>query len=80
MTRWPLSRLALQIMNGPDAADIHTAPTPPMGPPGGPTGSACPVLRVGWFAEGPFAPVATEVQEVAAPACMYYDRLACGAF
>ena len=67
--------LALSVMNGPDGIDPYAVPAP------GPwlSGPSSPLsgLRVGWFAEGPFAPISSEVQEVVNRAASALDEMGC---
>ena len=66
---------ALSLMAGPDGSDPYAMPVPvPQfedldAPPRG--------LRVGWCAEGPFAPVAKEVQDTVAKAASSLEELGC---
>ena len=58
--------LGLEVMSGPDGEDPYATSAPwtrPEGPVGEVSG-----LRIGFFQEGPFAPVATEIQEAVATA------------
>jgi aspartyl-tRNA(Asn)/glutamyl-tRNA(Gln) amidotransferase subunit A len=66
---------ALSVMAGPDGLDPYAAPLPPPQFPSqdAPLGR----LRVGWFAEGPFAPVAAEVQSVVAGVASKLAELGC---
>ena len=66
------SALALSILSGADGADPYALRVPPPDiDVDGPLGE----LRIGWFAEGPFAPVAAEVQETVARAATAFEAL-----
>ena len=66
--------LALSLLSGPDGADPYALPVPP---PGTDLSGALTGLRVGWCAEGPFAPVAREVQEIVAAAAATLEECGC---
>ena len=66
--------LALSIMAGPDGIDHYALPVPL--PQLTPLESAA-GLRVAWCAEGPFAPVAREVQDTVARAAAALGELGC---
>ena len=67
--------LALSLMAGPDGADPYAVPvpTPLFEDLKGELGR----LRVGWCAEGPFAPVAREVRDTVAEAARALEELGC---
>ena len=66
---------ALSVLSGPDGADPYALPMPPPTLDG--LDAPLPKLRVGWCAEGPFAPVDTEVQETVADAASSLEGLGC---
>ena len=67
--------LALSVLAGPDGLDPYAMPVPVLQP--GDLGAPLPRWRVGWCAEGPFAPVATEVQRTVAKAASAMEDLGC---
>ena len=67
--------LGLTIMAGADGLDSHALRVP--APELGDLSARLPGLRVGWCAEGPFAPVATEVQQTVAKAASALAELGC---
>ena len=67
--------LALSVMAGPDGLDPYALPVP--SPEFEDLGGPLPRLTVGWFAEGPFAPVAKEVQTTVAGAASALEEMGC---
>ena len=67
--------MALEIMAGPDGLDPYTMPVP--APQLQDVNAPLPRLRVGWCAEGPFAPVAGEVQSTVARAASALEEFGC---
>ena len=67
--------LGLSIMAGPDGVDPYAAPMPLPALPDAASGVAG--LRVGWFDEGPFAPVDPQVQTTVAGAAAALGELGC---
>ena len=67
--------LALSVMCGPDGADPYAIPVPP--PKFSHLGDPLPKLRVGWCAEGPLGPVATDIQDAVAKAAATLAELGC---
>ncbi len=67
--------LALSVLSGHDGVDPYSLAVSPPDVPN--FGDPIPPLRVGWFAEGPFAPVAREVQEVVRNAVDALEALGC---
>ena len=67
--------LGLTIMAGADGLDSHALRVP--APELGDLSARLPGLRVGWCAEGPFAPVATEVQQTVVKAASALAELGC---
>ena len=67
--------LGLSILSGPDGRDPYAAAAPPAQT--GNLDSALPTLRVGWCAEGPFAPVSPDVQKTVADAATVLAELGC---
>ena len=67
--------VALALMTGPDGADHYAAPVPT--PQFEALDGPLPKLRVGWCAQGPFAPVAREVQDTVAEAARALEELGC---
>ena len=67
--------LALAVMSGPDGIDPYAVATPAYRV--GDLNAALPRLRIGWCAEGPFAPVLHEVQETIGKAASAFERLGC---
>ena len=67
--------LALSVLCGPDGMDPYALPMPPPHVPN--FDEDLPRLRVGWCPEGPFAPVAQEVQQVVAEAATALEELGC---
>ncbi len=66
------SALALRILSGADGADPYALRVPPPDiDVGGPLGE----LRIGWCAEGPFAPVAAEVQKAVERAAATFEAM-----
>lgn len=66
------SALALRILSGADGADPYALRVPPPDiDVGGPLGE----LRIGWCGEGPFAPVAAEVQQTVERAASAFDDM-----
>ena len=66
------SALALSILSGADGADPYALPVPPPDiDVNGPLGE----LRIGWCAEGPFAPVAAEVQGTVERAASAFEAM-----
>jgi aspartyl-tRNA(Asn)/glutamyl-tRNA(Gln) amidotransferase subunit A len=67
--------LGLSLMSGSDGLDHYADALPPY------TGSALdtslPRLRLGWCADGPFAPVAREVRGVVSEAASVFEELGC---
>ena len=63
--------LALSVLSGPDGVDPYALPVAE-----GPS-AALQTLRVGWCAEGPFAPVDGDVQEAVASAASSLSDLGC---
>ncbi len=66
--------LALNLLSGPDGADPYAVPVPA---PGTDLSGDLSGLRVGWCAEGPFAPVDLQVQEVVAAAAAALEDRGC---
>jgi Asp-tRNA(Asn)/Glu-tRNA(Gln) amidotransferase A subunit family amidase len=66
--------LALSILSGPDGADPYALPVPG---PGTDLSGDLSGLRVGWCAEGPFAPVDRQVQEVVSAAAGALEDCGC---
>ena len=67
--------LGLSLMAGPDGVDPHAMPMPlPVLPD---AGAGIAGLRIGWFAEGPFAPVEPEVQRTITKASAALSELGC---
>jgi aspartyl-tRNA(Asn)/glutamyl-tRNA(Gln) amidotransferase subunit A len=67
--------LALSTLSGSDGADPYALPVPmPLFPN---FDESLPKLRIGWCAEGPFAPVDTEVQQTVARAASTLGALGC---
>jgi len=62
-------------MSGPDGIDPYavSVPEPRLSGPS----SSLSGLRVGWFSEGPFAPISSEVQEVVNRAASALDEMGC---
>ena len=69
--------LALSVLSGPDGIDPYAVPVP--APRFIDLGAPLPKLRVGWFGEGPFAPVAKEVQSTVAKAASLLADMGCEA-
>ena len=67
--------IGLSAMAGPDGVDPYAVPVPV--PKFKDLGNTLPKLRVGWVAEGPFGPVAKEVQGVVEAAANALDELGC---
>ena len=67
--------LALSVLAGPDGEDPNALPVAAPEIPD--LDEALPELRVGWCAEGPFAPVAEEVQATVTRAASALDELGC---
>ena len=67
--------LALTIVSGPDGIDHYAVPMPT--PQFGDLRSPLPQLRIGWCAEGPFAPVAREVQTTISKAVSSLEEMGC---
>ena len=67
--------VALSIMSGPDGIDPYAVPVPV--PELENLGGALSGLRVGWCSEGPFAPVAKDVQSVVESAANSLEQLGC---
>jgi aspartyl-tRNA(Asn)/glutamyl-tRNA(Gln) amidotransferase subunit A len=67
--------LALSVLSGPDGLDPYAIPAP--APRFEALDGPLPPLRVGWFDEGPFAPVAAEVQATVAQAVSALEGLGC---
>ena len=77
----PISRtvrdaaLALAVLSGPDNQDPYAVSAPVPVPEA--LGGEVKGLRVGFFQEGPFAPVAQEIQEVVAQAAATLEEMGC---
>jgi len=67
--------LALTVMSGPDGQDPHALGRGIDDLPW--FGATLPPLRVGYFAEGPFAPVISEIQETVRRAASAFESLGC---
>ena len=67
--------LALSILAGPDGKDPYAVRVSLEAP--GDLVSQLPRLRVGWCAEGPFSPVAADVQATVAKAATAFEELGC---
>ena len=67
--------LALTILSGSDERDPYAAPTPL--PDFSRLLVSLPRLRVAWFADGPFAPVAAEIRKLVARAATALEELGC---
>ena len=66
--------LALSVLSGPDGTDPWALP---VSQPEVELGGGLPHLRIGWCAEGPFAPVAPEVQQAVAAAAAALEERGC---
>jgi aspartyl-tRNA(Asn)/glutamyl-tRNA(Gln) amidotransferase subunit A len=69
--------LALSILSGPDGKDTHALSLPAPDVSNLDHSPAKMKLRVGWFTEGPFAPVSGEIQEVVKQAAEGLSSLGC---
>ena len=67
--------LGLSVMSGSDGLDHYASTLPPYG--GSALDAPLPRLRIGWCADGPFAPVAREVQDVVGRAALALEELGC---
>ena len=67
--------MVFSTLAGPDGLDPYAAPVPTPGPQD--IGAPLPKLRVGWCAEGPFAPVDAEVRDTVAKAAASLEELGC---
>ena len=67
--------LALSVLLGPDGRDPYAVPVPP--PDRVPWNAPLPPLKVGFFPEGPFAPVARIIQETVTRAAARLAELGC---
>ena len=67
--------LGLSILSGPDDRDPYAAAAPPLGTVD--LDAGLPRLRIGWCAEGPFAPVSADVQKTVADAASALAELGC---
>ena len=67
--------LGLSVMSGSDGLDHYASALPPYG--GSALDAPLPRLRIGWCADGPFAPVAGEVQDVVGQATLALEELGC---
>ena len=67
--------LALRVLAGPDGVDPFAVPVPVPEVPD--LDAPLTALRVGWCAEGPFAPVASPVREVVGRAAQVLEELGC---
>lgn len=67
--------LALSVLSGPDGMDPYALHVPP--PHVSDVTDKLPRLRIGWCPEGPFAPVARDVQQVVAAAAAALEELGC---
>ncbi|MCE2466291.1 MAG: amidase [Dehalococcoidia bacterium] len=67
--------LGLSLMAGPDGLDSYTMPMPLPALPDSDDGVSG--LRIGWFPEGPFAPVEPEVQRTITKASAALSELGC---
>ena len=67
--------LALSVLSGPDGMDPYALHVPPPHVPD--LTDKLPRLRIGWCPEGPFAPVARDVQQVVAAAAAALEELGC---
>ena len=67
--------LGLSVMSGSDGLDHYASALPPYG--GSDPDAQLPRLRIGWCADGPFAPVAREVQNVVGQAALALEELGC---
>lgn len=67
--------LGLSVMSGPDGLDHYANALPLYG--GSALDAPLPRLRLGWCADGPFAPVAREVQATVSQAASAFDELGC---
>ena len=67
--------LALSVLLGPDGRDPYAVPVPP--PDRVPWNAPLPPLKVGFFPEGPFAPVARIIQDNVTRAANKLEELGC---
>ena len=67
--------LSLSVLSGVDGRDHYAVPLPP--PEVTDLGGPLPKLRVGWCADGPFAPVSSEVRETVEKAASSFEELGC---
>ncbi len=67
--------LALSVLLGPDGRDPYAVPVP--APDRIPWDAPLPPLKIGYFPEGPFAPVATTIQETVTRAAGKLEELGC---
>jgi Asp-tRNA(Asn)/Glu-tRNA(Gln) amidotransferase A subunit family amidase len=67
--------LGLSVMSGSDGIDPYAGALPPYA--GSALGVSMRGTRIGWCAEGPFAPVAREVQDTVARAASAFEGLGC---
>ena len=67
--------LALVVLSGPDGVDPYSLPIPV--PQLEDLQGEVPSLKVGWFAEGPFAPVDQEIQDAVTRAASILEELGC---
>jgi len=65
----------MAVISGADGVDPYAVPVPI--PEFSHLGQALPPLRVGWFSEGPFKPVAAQVQEIVRKAAFQFEQLGC---
>ena len=67
--------LALSVLVGPDGRDTYAVPVPAPYPV--PWNTALPALKVGFFPEGPFAPVAKTIQDTLTKAAASLEEMGC---